>query len=85
MTLFLGSLPYLATWLLPFAGAVTILEPPALQEHVRELAQRAHDFFVLHLRRSDIGLSRGAATFVESSDNALLHTNSQSRKWKSAP
>jgi predicted DNA-binding transcriptional regulator YafY len=45
MTLFLGSLPYLAAWLLPYAGAVTVLAPPALQEHLRELAQRAHDFF----------------------------------------
>lgn len=45
MTLFLGSLPYLAAWLLPYAGAVTIVEPPALQEHLCELAQRAHHFF----------------------------------------
>ena len=45
MTLFLGSLPYLATWLLPFAGAIAVVEPPALREHLRELAQRAHDFF----------------------------------------
>ncbi len=45
MTFLIGSLPYLATWLLPYAGAVTILEPPALREHLRELAQRAHDFF----------------------------------------
>jgi predicted DNA-binding transcriptional regulator YafY len=45
MTLFLGSLPYLAAWLLPYAGAVMVVEPPALREHLRELAQRAHDFF----------------------------------------
>ncbi|TGE27591.1 helix-turn-helix transcriptional regulator [Hymenobacter metallicola] len=45
MTLFLGSLPYLATWLLPYAGAVTVVEPAALHEHLRELAQRAHYFF----------------------------------------
>ncbi|MCB2406584.1 helix-turn-helix transcriptional regulator [Hymenobacter lucidus] len=45
MTLFLGSLPYLATWLLPYAGAVTVVEPPALHEHLRELAQRAHNYF----------------------------------------
>ncbi|GAB2588033.1 helix-turn-helix transcriptional regulator [Spirosoma areae] len=45
MTFLIGSLPYLATWLLPFAGAVTILEPPALRDHLRELAQRVHDFF----------------------------------------
>ncbi|MCB2378443.1 YafY family transcriptional regulator [Hymenobacter sp. BT635] len=47
MTLFLGSLPYLATWLLPYAGAVTVVEPLALHEHLRELAQRAHDFFCI--------------------------------------
>lgn len=45
MTFLVGSLPYLATWLLPYAGAVTILEPTALRKHLRELAQRAHDFF----------------------------------------
>ncbi len=45
MTFFIGSLPYLATWLLAYAGAITILEPPALKEHLRELAQQAHNFF----------------------------------------
>lgn len=45
MTLFLGSLAYLAAWLLPYAGAVTVVEPAALREHLREIAQRAHDFF----------------------------------------
>ncbi|MBO2011067.1 helix-turn-helix transcriptional regulator [Hymenobacter negativus] len=45
MTLFLGSLTYLAAWLLPYAGAITVVEPPALREHLREMAQRAHDFF----------------------------------------
>ena len=45
MTLFLGSLPYLATWLLPYAGAIAIVEPLALREHLRALAQRAHDYF----------------------------------------
>ncbi|RZK61267.1 MAG: YafY family transcriptional regulator [Hymenobacter sp.] len=45
MTLFLGSLPYLAAWLLPYAGAVTVVEPPALRTHLGELAQRAHAFF----------------------------------------
>ncbi|WP_046244130.1 helix-turn-helix transcriptional regulator [Hymenobacter terrenus] len=45
MTLFIGSLPYLAAWLLPYAGAITVVEPLALREHLRELAQRAHDFF----------------------------------------
>ena len=45
MTLLVGSLPYLAAWLLPYAGAVAVVEPPALHEHLRTLAQRAHDFF----------------------------------------
>lgn len=45
MTLFIGELPYLATWLLPFAGALTIVEPAALAAPLRALAQRAHDFF----------------------------------------
>jgi len=45
MTLLIGSLSYLAAWLLPHAGAVAVVEPPALREHLRELAQRAHDSF----------------------------------------
>jgi predicted DNA-binding transcriptional regulator YafY len=45
MTLFIGSFDYLAAWLLPHAGAVTVVEPPALQECLREWAQRAHQFF----------------------------------------
>jgi predicted DNA-binding transcriptional regulator YafY len=45
MTLFLGSLPYLAAWLLPYAGAIEVVEPPALLEHLRELAQRAYASF----------------------------------------
>lgn len=45
MTLLVGSLPYLAAWLLPHAGAVAVVEPPALRQHLRELAQRAHAFF----------------------------------------
>lgn len=45
MTFMVGSLPYLATWLLPYAGAFSILEPLSLRDHLRELAQRAHDFF----------------------------------------
>ncbi|NIJ53004.1 helix-turn-helix transcriptional regulator [Dyadobacter arcticus] len=40
-----GSLPYLATWLLPFAGAVAIIEPAALEEYLSDLAQRAHVSF----------------------------------------
>ncbi|ADB42685.1 helix-turn-helix transcriptional regulator [Spirosoma linguale] len=42
-----GSLPYLATWLLPFAGAITILEPSSLGDHLSALAQRVHDCFYL--------------------------------------
>jgi predicted DNA-binding transcriptional regulator YafY len=45
MTLLVGSLPYLAAWLLPHAGTVAVVEPPALRTHLRELARRAHDFF----------------------------------------
>lgn len=45
MTLFIGELPYVATWLLPYAGALTIMEPVALTTSLRALAQRAHDFF----------------------------------------
>jgi predicted DNA-binding transcriptional regulator YafY len=45
MSFLIGNLSYLATWLLPYAGAVTVLGPPALRDHLRELAQRAHDFF----------------------------------------
>jgi len=45
MTLFIGSFDYLAAWLLPHAGAVTVLEPPALREHLQEWAQRAYHFF----------------------------------------
>jgi len=45
MIFFIGSLPYLATWLLPFAGAITIQEPQELRQHLQELAQRAYDFF----------------------------------------
>ncbi|MDU0368798.1 YafY family protein [Hymenobacter endophyticus] len=47
ITLYIGELPYLATWLLPFAGALTIVEPAALVAPLRALAQRAHDFFCL--------------------------------------
>jgi predicted DNA-binding transcriptional regulator YafY len=45
MTLFLGSLPYLAAWLLPYAGVVAVVEPPTLRTHLGELAQRAYTFF----------------------------------------
>ncbi|GAB3884625.1 helix-turn-helix transcriptional regulator [Spirosoma agri] len=53
MTFLVGSLPYMAAWLLPYAGAVTIREPHALREHLRELAQRAYDFFCV----SDQGMT----------------------------
>ncbi|MCE7065197.1 YafY family protein [Dyadobacter sp. CY326] len=43
---FVGSLPYLATWLLPFAGAISIVEPMSLRGHLAELAQQAYDSFV---------------------------------------
>ena len=42
----IGSLPYLATWLLPYAGAITIVDPPLLRDHLSKLAQRAYDSFV---------------------------------------
>jgi predicted DNA-binding transcriptional regulator YafY len=45
MTLYLGSLPYLAAWLLPYGRAVTVVEPPALRQHLCELAQQVHHFF----------------------------------------
>jgi predicted DNA-binding transcriptional regulator YafY len=45
MTFLIGDLPYMATWLLPYAGAITIVEPPELAEHLRTLAQRVYDFF----------------------------------------
>ena len=45
MIFFIGSLPYLATWLLPFAGTITIFEPAELRNQLRELAQRAYDSF----------------------------------------
>lgn len=45
MTFFIGSLPYIAAWLLPYAGAVTVLDPPELQRELSELAQQAHHFF----------------------------------------
>lgn len=45
MTFFIGTLSYLAAWLLPYAGAVTVLEPPALRDHLCKLATRAHNYF----------------------------------------
>lgn len=45
MTFFIGSLAYIAAWLLPYAGAVTILEPAALRQEICVQARRAHAFF----------------------------------------
>ncbi|WP_439558236.1 helix-turn-helix transcriptional regulator [Dyadobacter sp.] len=43
--LLVGSLTYLATWLLPFAGAVKIIEPESLVGHLSRLAKKAYDAF----------------------------------------
>ncbi|PSL31617.1 helix-turn-helix transcriptional regulator [Dyadobacter jiangsuensis] len=40
-----GSLPYLAAWLLPFAAAVTVLEPAALSAHLSDLAMQVYRRF----------------------------------------
>ncbi|RIV17917.1 YafY family transcriptional regulator [Fibrisoma montanum] len=45
MTFIIGSLTYLAAWLLPYAGAVTVVEPPTLRQHLSELSGRAQNFF----------------------------------------
>ena len=45
MTFYLSYLPYLAGWLLPYAGAVTVVEPLALRDQLRELARRAYEAF----------------------------------------
>jgi predicted DNA-binding transcriptional regulator YafY len=45
MVLLIGSLSYLATWLLPYAGAVTVVEPQELRQILHELARHAYDFF----------------------------------------
>ncbi len=57
MTFFSGTLAYLAAWLLPYAGAVAVLEPPALRAELREQARRAHDFFCAPGPAADTGLS----------------------------
>jgi predicted DNA-binding transcriptional regulator YafY len=56
ITLLIASLDYAAAWLLPHAGAITILEPPALRESLRAWALRAHNFFAAP-SEADIGLS----------------------------
>jgi predicted DNA-binding transcriptional regulator YafY len=45
MLFLIGSLPYLATWLLSYAGSVTITEPQELQVQLSDLARRAHEHF----------------------------------------
>jgi predicted DNA-binding transcriptional regulator YafY len=45
MLFLIGSLPYLATWLLSFAGSVNITEPQELRVQLSELARRAHEHF----------------------------------------
>ncbi|MVM31084.1 WYL domain-containing protein [Spirosoma sp. HMF4905] len=45
MLFLVGSLPYITTWLLPYAGAITVVEPSALREHLSELAKRVYESF----------------------------------------
>lgn len=45
MTLRVECLRHLAGWLLPLAGQLTVVSPPVLAEHLRELAQAAHHHF----------------------------------------
>jgi predicted DNA-binding transcriptional regulator YafY len=45
MTLRVGCLRHLAGWLLPLAEQITVVSPPALEEHLRELAQAAYQYF----------------------------------------
>lgn len=45
MTLQVGCLRHLAGWLLPLAGQVAVVSPPALGEHLRELAHAAQQHF----------------------------------------
>ncbi len=45
MTFFIGSLAYIAAWLLPYAGGVTVVEPAALRQELGVQARRAHAFF----------------------------------------
>lgn len=56
MTLLIGSLDYAAAWLLPHAGAVTIVEPLALRVRLRTWASRAYNYF-RGASKADIGLS----------------------------
>ncbi|MCF0074952.1 YafY family transcriptional regulator [Dyadobacter sp. CY261] len=45
MLFLVGSLPYIATWLLPFTSAITVVEPASLRGYLSELAQRAYISF----------------------------------------
>ncbi|MGI4862811.1 MAG: helix-turn-helix transcriptional regulator [Janthinobacterium lividum] len=45
MTFLTGCLHHLARWLLAYAGQVTVVAPPELQQHLQELAQAAHRQF----------------------------------------
>ncbi|TDB62711.1 helix-turn-helix transcriptional regulator [Arundinibacter roseus] len=45
MVFLVGSLPYLASWLLPFAGAISVVEPAQLRVCLSKLAQLAYDSF----------------------------------------
>ncbi|PWJ57599.1 putative DNA-binding transcriptional regulator YafY [Dyadobacter jejuensis] len=45
MVFLVASLPYMATWLLPYAGAIRVVEPPDLREELAALARRTYDWF----------------------------------------
>ncbi len=45
MTLLPGDLAFLARWLLALAGDVTVVSPPELRAHLRELARTAYAHF----------------------------------------
>lgn len=45
MTFLPGCLHYLARWLLAYAGAVTVVAPPELRQHLRALAHAAYQHF----------------------------------------
>lgn len=47
MIFFVYSLPYMAAWLLPYAGAISVVEPPALRQQLGELAQQVYHYFYL--------------------------------------
>ncbi|SDG30974.1 Predicted DNA-binding transcriptional regulator YafY, contains an HTH and WYL domains [Dyadobacter soli] len=47
MLFLVGSLSYMATWLLPFAGSVKVIEPVSLLGHLSTLAKQAYEAFDL--------------------------------------